>query len=190
VHASPAADPGSRRHTSTWLGAARPLLALRIRCTGGGDGSHCRSPCSPVVLGAVDPTKEFYVAIRYIECPSHPVRVPPLGCGCDETACEYSRITSALVRGLVPAFASSVRRADAQQCWQSRSARSLRCRRCCCRRSRERVQIDAHRRCHRPQLGQRLPKDRHQLVGGGAVFGCDLGAGLSESVRRALLVPL
>lgn|SRR5262245_30089508 len=57
-----------------------------------GQGAPCRSPCSPVVLGAVEPTKEFYVAIRYIECPSHPVRVPPLGCGCDETACEYSRI--------------------------------------------------------------------------------------------------
>jgi hypothetical protein len=57
-----------------------------------GQGAPCRSPCGPIVLGAVDPKKEFYIAIRYAECPSHPVRVAPVGCGCDDTLCEYSRI--------------------------------------------------------------------------------------------------
>ena len=62
------------------------------QCTQG-RGAPCRSPCSPVVLGSVGPdAKELYVAVRYAECKSHPVRVPPLGCGCDESACEYSRI--------------------------------------------------------------------------------------------------
>jgi hypothetical protein len=32
------------------------------------------------------------IAIRHAECDSKPVRVHPLGCGCDETLCEYSRI--------------------------------------------------------------------------------------------------
>lgn len=57
-----------------------------------GQGAPCHSPCNPVVLGAIDPSTAFYIGIRYIECQSRPMRVPPLGCGCDETACEYSRI--------------------------------------------------------------------------------------------------
>ncbi len=52
----------------------------------------CSSPCSPAVLGAADLAKDFYLAIKYSECLSHPVRVSPVGCGCDDTACEYSRI--------------------------------------------------------------------------------------------------
>lgn len=57
-----------------------------------GQTAPCHSPCAPLVPGAVDPTNDFYIAIRYIECPSRPVRVSPIGCGCDDTACEYSRI--------------------------------------------------------------------------------------------------
>jgi hypothetical protein len=36
----------------------------------------------------------LYLAVRYQECPKRPVRILPEGCacGCDETACEYSRI--------------------------------------------------------------------------------------------------
>ncbi|MFW5696542.1 MAG: hypothetical protein ACOCXR_02030 [Phototrophicaceae bacterium] len=34
----------------------------------------------------------FYLAVRYAECQSRPVRVMPAGCGCDEAECEYSRI--------------------------------------------------------------------------------------------------
>jgi hypothetical protein len=33
----------------------------------------------------------LYVAVRYQEVKSRPVRVQPAGCGCDETQCEYSR---------------------------------------------------------------------------------------------------
>lgn len=34
----------------------------------------------------------LYVAVRYAECRSRPVRVQTNGCGCDETECAYSRI--------------------------------------------------------------------------------------------------
>jgi hypothetical protein len=34
----------------------------------------------------------LYLAVAYAECPSHPVRVQPAGCGCDDGNCEYSRI--------------------------------------------------------------------------------------------------
>lgn len=33
-----------------------------------------------------------YLAVRYVECNARPVRVHPAGCGCDEAACEYSRV--------------------------------------------------------------------------------------------------
>ena len=35
---------------------------------------------------------KLYVAIRYVECPTRPVRVHPAGCSCDGTDCEFSRI--------------------------------------------------------------------------------------------------
>ena len=34
--------------------------------------------------------KTVLVQIRYVECHSRPMRTLPAGCGCDETACEYS----------------------------------------------------------------------------------------------------
>lgn len=51
-------------------------------------------PCPPsnnaTGHNRVDPP--IYLAIRHAECDSRPVRVHPLGCGCDESLCEYSRI--------------------------------------------------------------------------------------------------
>lgn len=54
-----------------------------------------RWPCPPVgeMPGAGrDGSITVYVAVRYAECFSRPVRVHPAGCGCDETGCEYSRV--------------------------------------------------------------------------------------------------
>ncbi len=45
------------------------------------------SPCQPIEAGST-----VYLAVCYQECPTRPVRVHPVGCGCDETDCEYSRI--------------------------------------------------------------------------------------------------
>lgn len=33
----------------------------------------------------------FYLAVKYRDTLSHPVRVQPVGCGCDENSCEYAR---------------------------------------------------------------------------------------------------
>lgn len=53
-----------------------------------------RWPCPPV--GEMPPGQDgkvtAYIALRYAECYSRPVRVHPAGCGCDETGCEYSRV--------------------------------------------------------------------------------------------------
>ncbi len=52
------------------------------------------NPCEPggPPLLVVNRQMELYVAIRYVECQTRPVRVHPVGCACDEAACEYSRI--------------------------------------------------------------------------------------------------
>jgi hypothetical protein len=51
-------------------------------------------PCSPqnAIAKADGPPATIVVSIRYAECPTRPLRTLPAGCGCDDTACEYSRI--------------------------------------------------------------------------------------------------
>jgi hypothetical protein len=66
------------------------------------DLTHCTrpagDPCVPkpaaaaLAGAAADPQPTLIVRIRYAECPTRPMRTLPAGCGCDETACEYSRI--------------------------------------------------------------------------------------------------
>jgi hypothetical protein len=53
-----------------------------------------RWPCPPIgdMPGDRDGSITAYIAVRYAECYTRPVRVHPAGCGCDETGCEYSRV--------------------------------------------------------------------------------------------------
>jgi hypothetical protein len=61
-------------------------------CTAGPAAGCCSTPCNPILATHVDPAKPFWIGLKFTQCPSRPVRVPPVGCGCDDTACEYSRI--------------------------------------------------------------------------------------------------
>jgi hypothetical protein len=60
------------------------------------DITYCTQPGSEVCVprdgAAPDPAGPVYIKIRYVECPSRPMRTLPAGCGCDESACEYSRL--------------------------------------------------------------------------------------------------
>lgn len=59
------------------------------------DPCTVRWPCPPVgPMPGASETKltTVYIAVRYAECFSRPTRVHPAGCGCDESACEYSRV--------------------------------------------------------------------------------------------------
>lgn len=46
--------------------------------------------CSPVFTPP-STTNVLYIAVKYKQCMMRPVRVQPVGCGCDDTSCEYSR---------------------------------------------------------------------------------------------------
>jgi hypothetical protein len=52
------------------------------------------NPCEPGLMLDMRPAggPSVYVAIKYAECRARPVLAMPGGCGCDEEACEYSRI--------------------------------------------------------------------------------------------------
>lgn len=70
---------------------------LRTRCTPAGGADACDDiaidPLCPdrTVDLARRADASLYVALRYKEMPARPVRVAPVGCGCDDTSCEFSR---------------------------------------------------------------------------------------------------
>ncbi len=51
-------------------------------------------PCDPEFLHTPGSAAglQLFMAIKYAECLAKPVRAMPAGCGCEEDACEYSRI--------------------------------------------------------------------------------------------------
>jgi hypothetical protein len=67
---------------------------LRRRCVTGVTGESCGEKVDPWCSDVfVKPDKEgpLYVAVQYKQVQSRPVRVQPVGCGCDDTSCEFSR---------------------------------------------------------------------------------------------------
>jgi hypothetical protein len=67
---------------------------LRTSGVTGTSGDPCGEPvdvwCTDVYEA---PTEDvtLYIAVRYKQTTSRPVRVQPIGCGCDDSRCEYSR---------------------------------------------------------------------------------------------------
>lgn len=84
--------------------------------TGEQDGC-CESPADPWCsdVRASCPQGRVYLAIRYDECVTQPVRHPGGGCGCscDDDSCEYSRIRDsfsvAVLRQLPPPYTTPMR---------------------------------------------------------------------------------
>jgi hypothetical protein len=78
-------------------------------------------PCPPLGEPPADKGGErnAYIAVRYAECYSRPLRVFPAGCGCDEMGCEYSRVRESFeikVLWQLPASHREAARDDAQWC--------------------------------------------------------------------------
>jgi hypothetical protein len=69
------------------------IIDLRTMCVTGTGGDPCGQPvdpwCSEVLV--TRQTGSLYVAVKYKEIMTRPVRVQPVGCCCDDTQCEYSR---------------------------------------------------------------------------------------------------
>jgi hypothetical protein len=69
------------------------IVDVRKSCTTGVSGDICPPApdpwCSDVIIDRAP--GPLYLAVRYKEMATRPVRVQPAGCGCDDTACEYSR---------------------------------------------------------------------------------------------------
>jgi len=63
----------------------------------------CEDPCADVDT----PAGPVYLAVKYKEIRNRPVRVQPLGCGCDDQACEYSRYCDGYEFGLLTACPTS-----------------------------------------------------------------------------------
>ena len=74
-------------------------------------------PCPPQPAWPSENQQQtVYLAVRYVECATRPVRVHPAGCGCDELDCEYSRIREAFELKLLwslPTSHSDAKKADA-----------------------------------------------------------------------------
>ena len=66
---------------------------LRTGGVTGVTGEPCVDAPDPWCAEVFEPreTGDLYVAVKYKEVKTRPVRVQPVGCGCDDTACEYSR---------------------------------------------------------------------------------------------------
>ena len=81
-----------------------------------------RWPCPPLgEMPGQDSRRDsiVYIAVRYAECFSRPVRVHPGGCGCDETGCEYTRVRDSFeikVLWELPASHVQAREDDDQWC--------------------------------------------------------------------------
>jgi hypothetical protein len=81
-----------------------------------------RWPCPPLESPPAaerDRRITAYIAVRYAECSSRPVRIHPAGCGCDETGCEYSRTRDSFeikVLRELPQSHVDARKDDAEWC--------------------------------------------------------------------------
>jgi hypothetical protein len=69
---------------------------VRTRCMTGVTGDACSGAVAvsdPMCSGTTSqvPPGPLFIAVRYKETMAKPVRVQPVGCGCDDSSCEYSR---------------------------------------------------------------------------------------------------
>lgn len=66
---------------------------LRTSGVSGVTGDPCADVPDPWCSQVFTPpsSSTLYIAVKYKQCMTRPVRVQPVGCGCSDTSCEYSR---------------------------------------------------------------------------------------------------
>jgi hypothetical protein len=67
---------------------------VRTTGTGGVTGDPCVQVSDPwcTEVNTQSTPSTVYIAVKSKECKGRPVRVQPLGCGCNDNTCEYSRL--------------------------------------------------------------------------------------------------
>ena len=77
-----------------------PVYFDLAECGAGGS----TDPCEPSVIrrGSSPAQGTVYLAIKYAECVTRPVRAMPEDCGCDADNCQYSRIRDSFELGCLP----------------------------------------------------------------------------------------
>lgn len=85
-------------------------IDLRTTGASGMTGDPCvqvPDPWCTSVYVQRDPTAPLYVAVKYKECKTRPVRVQPAGCGCSDNTCEYSRLQDGYEIGILTSCSDS-----------------------------------------------------------------------------------
>jgi hypothetical protein len=76
--------------------------------------STSKEDCKPCIQESVSLSSSekavFNLVVRYVECACRPVRVMPESCGCDEAACEYSRIQESYKIDCQPIKATEIKK--------------------------------------------------------------------------------
>src|SRR6266496_2254086 len=69
------------------------IVDLRTGGVSGITGDPCVEPVDPWCSQVFTPpaATTLYIAAKYKQCMTRPVRVQPVGCGCSDSSCEYSR---------------------------------------------------------------------------------------------------
>ncbi len=69
------------------------IVDVRTEGMTGVTGDSCVEAIDPWCSEVLEPPEsgKLYVAVKYKQVPMRPVRVQPMGCGCDDTRCENSR---------------------------------------------------------------------------------------------------
>ena len=80
------------------------------------DGCAFARPCPPVTRRRLPESATVYLAIRYAECESRPVRVSAPGCSCDDAECQYSRIVEAYEVGCLDTLPATHRPDAVEPC--------------------------------------------------------------------------
>lgn len=70
-----------------------PAATLYDLATGAARDEPCAPcPCPPVPNLEREARQIVFLGVKYSECSTRPVRLHPSGCGCDDCACDYSRV--------------------------------------------------------------------------------------------------
>jgi hypothetical protein len=80
-------------------------IDLRTSGVSGVTGEPCVDVVDPwcsEIIAPRDPSAPLFIAVRYKECQTRPVRVQPVGCGCDDAQCENSRLRDGYEIAILP----------------------------------------------------------------------------------------